>query len=136
MAWLGGVGRVISRCACGSGYISRRRPDRSGRRDGHHLRGGERGVQLSVGGEKRMIQPHHNRLAAAVEVEVPHGEAQRAVGPEAAKDALEIAEAVERDRLIDRPTGGASDEGGDGCGNTGEGVDAAGQFFDIDSRVT
>ena len=62
-------------------------------------RGGVGLATLGVGGEGRMVEPHDDGLAAAVEVEVADSVPDRAVqGPAAAENPLEVTEAVDGDR--------------------------------------
>jgi hypothetical protein len=80
--------------------------------------------------------PDDDGLSAAVQEEITHRETECAVEPEPAEGPLEITEAVDGNGKIGRPAQGAPDEGGDGGGDTGDGVHTAWDFFDIDTGVS
>ena len=87
-----------------------------------------------------MKKPDDERLAAAILIKIANREPERALGPDAAEDALEIAETVDRDGrflvAVDRAALGPPDEGGDGGRDTGDGAHAAGDFFNINAGIS
>ena len=99
-------------------------------------RGGAEGE--AVGVDRRLgrvgagvVEAHHDRLAAAVLEEVAHGERERAQPREAAEGTLEVAEAREEHRVVDRPARRAADERRDRRGDAGDRADAARDLFDV-----
>src|SRR5690606_12918142 len=82
-----------------------------------------------------VVETDDDRLRAAIEEEVAYREAERMVAGEAAEPRLEIPEAVDDGGAVDRTARGAADEGGDRCGDAGDGPHPAGDFLDVDARV-
>jgi len=83
-----------------------------------------------------VVKPHDHRLASAIEEEVAHRKAQRAVQPEAAKRGLEVAKAVDDHGLVDRPSAGPANEGRDGRGHAGDRSNPAGDLLDVHARIS
>src|SRR6266487_896679 len=87
-----------------------------------------------------MIKADDYGLAAAIQVKITHSEAKRTAHPEAAKNALEVAEAVNCYGTVfvgvSRAAGCASDKRRNGCGDPGDGSDSAGDFFNINSGIS
>ena len=90
---------------------------------------------LDGGLGRTVLDAHDDGLAAAVEVVVTHGIAQRAVDPEAAKLALEVGVTVDHHGRIHRSAQRAADEGRHRRRHTGDGAHAARHFFNVDSRI-
>jgi hypothetical protein len=83
----------------------------------------------------RAVEPDDDGLAAAVQEEVAHGIAERAVHPQTTEDALEVSEAVDDHRGIGRTAQRAADERRDGCGHPGDGTHPTGHFLDVDAWI-
>jgi hypothetical protein len=87
-----------------------------------------------------MIQADDYGLAAAIQVKIAHSEAKGTAHPQAAKNALEVAEAVYRYGTVfvavSRAAGCASDKRRNGSSDPGNGSDSAGDFFDINSGIS
>jgi hypothetical protein len=139
---LGGAGGVLGSVAeaCGVGVP---RPGGVARGGGHGVgarlglgpRLAQRLLALRVRGEGRVEETNDDGLAAAVEVEVPHGVADGALVPESAEDALEIGEAVDGHGLVLRSAQGPTDEGRDRGGDAGDRPHAAGYLLYVYAGV-
>src|SRR3954452_6640897 len=87
-----------------------------------------------------MVQTDDYGLTTAIQVKITHSEAKGTAHPQAAKNALEIAEAVNRYGTVfvavSRAAGCASNKRRNGCGDPGDGSHSAGDFFDINSGIS
>ncbi len=106
-----------------------------GRRRRQRQRAARRRHQADRGGRGRGRDAHDPGLAAAVQEEVVDGVAQLAVEVQPAEAALEIREAEDLHRLVDRPAGRVADEGRDRGRHAGDGARPAGDLLDIDARI-
>ena len=79
--------------------------------------------------------PDDHGDGAAVAEELVDGVTDRALRGQSAEAALEVGEAGDPDRLIERAAPGVAHEGGHGRGDGGDAADAAGKLFDIDAGI-
>src|SRR5262249_53832456 len=112
-----------------------------GDRQVHAPAAGAGGLELAAGeGERRRLRQaaaltgrdaYDDGLAAAVQEELLHGVAHRAVTPQTAEGALVVGVAADLHRLVDRTAPGAADERGDRGRDAGDGTHRARQLLDV-----
>src|SRR5262249_2734278 len=90
-----------------------------------------RSAQGDSRGQRPRRCPANVGLRPTVLEEIAHAVADWAVDRQAAKGTLEIVEAEDVDRIIDIAARGIAHEGSDGRADSGDGVDAAGDLFDV-----
>src|SRR5262249_23499928 len=79
--------------------------------------------------------PYDPRNRPSIEKKLLNRIAEAAVGVEAAEGPFKIAEIEDFGRLVGRSPAGVSDEGGYRGRHASNRTDAAGYFFDVDSRL-
>src|SRR5918997_143426 len=80
-------------------------------------------------------EPYDDSLAATVQVEVSHSVAHRVPDAQPPKNTLEITEAVNHHRVVNRPIRGPADKRRDRGSNPGNRPHAARDLLYVDSRI-
>ncbi|EPJ35665.1 hypothetical protein STAFG_7281 [Streptomyces afghaniensis 772] len=95
------------------------------------------GLQRDTGGlpAAGLGDPDDHGDGAAVAEELVNGVADGALGAQSPEAALELGEAGDADRLVQRTAPGVAHEGGHRSGQGRDGAGAAGKLFDVDAGI-
>src|SRR5581483_10888506 len=107
---------------------------------------GARGVEQEIAGRARNREragcggvaahdPDDNGRLAAVQKVLLHREAHRTQVPEPAKEAIELAKAVNLGRRLDGPLARSTDKGRGRGRDSGDGPDSAGELLDVHAWI-